>query len=316
MGAEASKGGLYGVLGLPGSCSHSSGHHPTTLLPVLRPSGYSGNSGSGGDRDRESPVPALEAGPGGASGGVGRGAWVAYTEEPVPYGPRRGDDDAAMAEKRGADARASFSVEQSTEGGLAGRRWRVRRRRGVDGVNFSGNHNNNNNNNNGGSGGGDGRRRLGGAPAGDEAAGGASGPQPAAPSRERRRPASDPLVPGPYLEDLLKGNSDSDSAEPAAASYRHVKVPMLDAPQPTVASCTIFLQRGCSREHRRRKQQCIMIAHSASYHAWACCRKVTPRLDRATARRSPEKSNRHGLQFDRLCAPVFYFNPHGTRILR
>jgi hypothetical protein len=87
VGAEQSRGGYFGSLGMPGSCGHRSGHYPLRVVGLTTSRGARqplGGSASRGARAFESRL---------------QQAFLEYADEPIPYGPLRADSPNGIVEK-------------------------------------------------------------------------------------------------------------------------------------------------------------------------------------------------------------------------
>lgn len=103
VGAEQSRGGHFGSLGMPGSCGHRSGHYPlqvvelkSTTKSVVSFSSYSPNSN-------------LPRGRRNLNSGLHR-AFLEYTNESIPYGPLRSNTTKGIKEKVNSSSIHAFFV--------------------------------------------------------------------------------------------------------------------------------------------------------------------------------------------------------------
>ena len=87
VGAEQSRGGHFGSLGMPGSCGHRSGHYPLRAVEL--------KSTNGATASRNMSLP---RGYGGFNGSLQR-AILEYTNESIPYGPLRSNSSKGIKEK-------------------------------------------------------------------------------------------------------------------------------------------------------------------------------------------------------------------------
>ena len=112
VGAHQSRGGVYGTLGIPGSCAHRLGHYPLRAV-------YLSGLDSGRNFINHNQLNR------GMHPGLGK-AFLEYTEEDVAYGPVRdhnstqGQSELAMFEARYAEKRIELSDGLRVEGLIPG----------------------------------------------------------------------------------------------------------------------------------------------------------------------------------------------------